>query len=39
MVAPFQGGCMCKAVRYEVTAEPFAVMDWLFAARSGIAGR
>ena len=27
MVAPFQGGCMCKAVRYEVTAEPMAVMD------------
>ena len=27
MVAPFHGGCMCKAVRYEVTAEPLAVMD------------
>jgi hypothetical protein len=27
MVAPFQGGCVCKAVRYEVSAEPIAVMD------------
>jgi hypothetical protein len=27
MVAPFSGGCICKAVRYEVTAEPIAVMD------------
>jgi hypothetical protein len=27
MVAPFSGGCACKAVRYEVSAEPFAVMD------------
>jgi hypothetical protein len=28
VVGPFHGGCMCKAVRYEVTAEPFAVMDY-----------
>ena len=27
MVAPFQGGCACKAVRYEASAEPMAVMD------------
>src|ERR1700712_4946909 len=27
MVAPFQGGCACKAVRYEVSSEPFAVME------------
>lgn len=27
MVAPFQGGCRCGAVRYEVSAEPFAVMN------------
>jgi hypothetical protein len=24
MVAPFQGGCACKAVRYEVASEPIA---------------
>lgn len=24
MVAPFQGGCACKAIRYEVSAEPLA---------------
>ncbi|HEV2650142.1 MAG TPA: GFA family protein [Rhizomicrobium sp.] len=28
MTAPFQGGCMCGAVRYEVSSEPFAVMDF-----------
>ena len=27
MVAPFQGGCACKAIRYEVASEPFAVME------------
>ena len=27
MVAPFSGGCRCGAVRYEVSAEPVAVMD------------
>ncbi len=27
MTAPFSGGCACKAVRYEVLAEPMAVMD------------
>lgn len=27
MVAPFQGGCRCGAVRYEVSAEPMAVMN------------
>jgi hypothetical protein len=27
MPAPFQGGCLCRAVRYEVTAEPLAVMN------------
>lgn len=27
MVAPFSGGCACKSVRYEVAAEPIAVMD------------
>ncbi|HXC55795.1 MAG TPA: GFA family protein [Rhizomicrobium sp.] len=27
MVSPFQGGCACKSVRYEVSAEPIAVMD------------
>jgi len=27
MVAPFQGGCRCGAIRYEVSAEPFAVMN------------
>jgi hypothetical protein len=27
MVAPFQGGCRCGAIRYEVAAEPMAVMD------------
>lgn len=27
MVAPFQGGCRCGAIRYEVSAEPMAVMD------------
>jgi hypothetical protein len=27
MVAPFQGGCLCGAIRYEVSAEPFAVMN------------
>ena len=27
MVAPFSGGCRCGAVRYEVSAEPIAVMD------------
>jgi hypothetical protein len=27
MVAPFQGGCACKAIRYDVSAEPFAVME------------
>ena len=24
MIAPFQGGCACKAVRYEVASEPIA---------------
>ena len=27
MVAPFQGGCRCGAIRYEVSSEPFAVMN------------
>jgi hypothetical protein len=27
MVAPFQGGCACGAIRYEVSAEPMMVMD------------
>ncbi|HJW41942.1 MAG TPA: GFA family protein [Rhizomicrobium sp.] len=27
MVAPFEGGCRCGAVRYAVSAEPLAVMD------------
>ena len=27
MVSPFQGGCRCGAVRYEVTSEPMAVMN------------
>jgi hypothetical protein len=27
MVAPFEGGCRCGAVRYAVSAEPMAVMD------------
>jgi len=27
MVAPFQGGCLCRAIRYEVAAEPIAVMN------------
>ncbi len=27
MVTPFQGGCRCGAVRYEVAAEPVAVMN------------
>ncbi|HEY5338729.1 MAG TPA: GFA family protein [Rhizomicrobium sp.] len=27
MPVPFQGGCRCGAVRYEVSAEPIAVMD------------
>lgn len=27
MVATFSGGCMCKAVRWEASAEPLAVMD------------
>jgi hypothetical protein len=26
MVAPFEGGCACKAVRYEVASEPVAFM-------------
>ena len=26
MVAPFQGGCACKAVRYKVSSEPVAFM-------------
>lgn len=26
MTAPFSGGCMCGAVRYEVTSEPVAFM-------------
>jgi hypothetical protein len=27
VTAPFQGGCACKAIRYEVSSEPFAVME------------
>ena len=27
MAAPFEGGCRCGAVRYQVSAEPLAVMD------------
>lgn len=27
MSVPFQGGCRCGAIRYEVTAEPLAVVD------------
>src|SRR5208282_1265612 len=27
LVAPFAGGCLCRAVRYEVSAEPLAVMN------------
>jgi len=27
MVAPFKGGCRCGAIRYEVSAEPIAVMN------------
>lgn len=27
MVAPFSGGCMCKAIRYEVSSEPITVMN------------
>ena len=27
MTVPFQGGCRCGAIRYEVTAEPLAVVD------------
>ncbi|MBV9044244.1 MAG: GFA family protein [Alphaproteobacteria bacterium] len=27
MVAPFQGGCRCGAIRYEVSAEPMATMN------------
>ncbi|HEY0301445.1 MAG TPA: GFA family protein [Rhizomicrobium sp.] len=27
MVAPFQGGCLCGAIRYESSSEPFAVME------------
>jgi len=27
MVAPFQGGCRCGAVRYECSSEPVAVME------------
>jgi hypothetical protein len=27
MVAPFEGGCRCGAIRYTVSAEPIAVMD------------
>lgn len=27
MDIPFTGGCACKAVRYEASAEPIAVMD------------
>ena len=27
MVAPFQGGCRCGAIRYEVSSEPLAVMN------------
>lgn len=26
MVAPFEGGCACKAIRYEVSVEPVAFM-------------
>ena len=26
MVAPFAGGCACKAIRYEVSSEPVAFM-------------
>ena len=27
MPVPFLGGCLCKAIRYEVAAEPLAVMN------------
>ena len=27
MTAPFSGGCVCQAVRYDVSAEPLAVMN------------
>jgi hypothetical protein len=27
MPVPFHGGCLCKAIRYEVAAEPLAVMN------------
>ncbi len=27
MSPPFSGGCLCKAVRYEVSMEPMAVMN------------